>query len=271
MRSTHPVLVPATILLTLSPVSGPAAAQELWPVPSSRATLLLEWQRPSISGADLSTLSGMLRAGVTVPIGTTTRFVAVLPYTRASFDEFENDHSTAFGNPYVGVETGAVGGSFTAQLGVYLPLASEDAFDPAALGSIGDFDRAEAYIPNLITPRADAQYREVRESGFVWGVRGGLAAWVPSEGGGDAELVGSYGLLAGIEQAPVRLTASFSGRLIATAEEADLGERTFHQLAFEAAYLGPGAEPYLSIRLPLDDGVSESFDHTIGLGVRIRL
>src|SRR5512145_1227270 len=81
MRSARVVLLPTPILLlTLLLAVGPAAAQELWPVPSSRATLLLEWQRPSVSGADLSTLSGMLRAGITVPIGATTRFVAVLPY-----------------------------------------------------------------------------------------------------------------------------------------------------------------------------------------------
>lgn len=271
MRSARVVLLPTPILLlTLLLAVGPAAAQELWPVPSSRATLLLEWQRPSVSGADLSTLSGMLRAGITVPIGATTRFVAVLPYTRASFEEFESDHSTAFGNPYLGVETGAVGAPVTAQLGVYLPLASEDAFDPAALGLIGDFDHAEAYIPHLITPRGGVQYRNLAPGGFVWGVRGGLAGWVPTEGG-DAELVGDYGLMAGLERAPVRLTASFSGRIVATAEEADLGEKTFHQLAFEATYLGSGAEPYLLIRVPLDDGLSESLEHTVGLGVRIRL
>ena len=270
MQSSRSVVVPAAIFLSLLMVRIPAAAQELWPVPSDRATLLLEWQRPSISGADLSTFSGMLRAGVTVPISPTTRFVAVLPYTSASFEEFESDNSTAFGNPYVGVETGAVGAPVTAQLGVYLPLASEDAFEPAALGFIGDFDHAEAYLPNVLTPRGGVQYRKLAPSGFVWGVRGGLAGWVPTEGG-DAELVGDYGFMAGVDRAPVRLTASFSGRIIATAEEADLGEKTFHQLAFEATYLGQGAEPYLFIRVPLDDGLSESFEHTLGLGVRIRL
>ncbi|MGH7585999.1 MAG: hypothetical protein ACREMH_07110 [Gemmatimonadales bacterium] len=263
------VLVPAAVL-TIFPASGPALAQELWPVPSRRTTLLFEWQRPSVSGADLSTLSGMLRAGITVPIGATTRFVVVLPFTRASFEEFESDHTTAFGNPYVGVESGVVGGSFTAQLGVYLPLASEDALEPAALGLIGDFDRAEAYIPNLLTPRADVQYRRLEPGGFLWGVRGGLAAWVPTEGG-DVELVGAYGLLAGLEKAPMRLTASLNGRLVVTAEEADLGERTFHQLGFEAAYLGASVEPYLMIRLPLDDGLGEALDLTAGIGARIRL
>ena len=69
----------------------------------------------------------------------------------------------------------------------------------------------------------------------------------------------------------MRVTASFSGRIIATAEEADLGEKTFHQLGFEAAYLGPKVEPYLMVRLPLDDGLSESLDLTAGIGARIRL
>ena len=59
--------------------------------------------------------------------------------------------------------------------------------------------------------------------------------------------------------------------MIATAEEADLGEKTFHQLAFEAVYLGTGAEPYLLVRAPLDEGLSESLEHTFALGVRIRL
>jgi hypothetical protein len=260
----------SSVPLILLAAAEPVAAQELWPVPSNRTTLLLEWQRPSVNGADMATLSGFFRVGLVAPIGATTRVVAVLPYTRATFEEFEADHSSAFGNPYLGVETGAVGAPLTAQLGVYLPLASEEAFEPAALGIIGDIDHAEAYLPQVLTPRADLQYRQVQPSGFLWGLRGGLAAWVPTEGG-SGELVGSYGLLAGLEKAPMRLTASLNGRAILTAEEADLGEKTFHQLGFEAAYLGPSVEPYFLIRLPLDDGLSEALELTAGIGARIRL
>lgn len=266
-RSTSLVFL-ATALLQL-----PAAAQDLWPEPRREATVDFEWVRPRIDGADLGTFAGLYRLTVAVPVDERARVVVVVPYTVADIESpFAQDDDAALGNIYVGAEIGPPGGTLTGQLGAYLPTAADDAYDPAILGFLGDFDRLEAYLPNALAMRGGVQYRRTDPGGILYGFRFGGSGIAPTGGsGGSAELIIDYGLIFGVETARLRLAATVDGRFGATAGAGiPLGDLTVHQAGFEAVLLGWRVEPRLVVRVPMDEQL-DGVGPMVGVGLTARL
>jgi hypothetical protein len=259
----------AGALLLLAPTA--AAAQDLWPEPRREPTVDLEWVRPRLDNTDLAALAGFWRLTVGIPVDSAARFIVVLPFTVAALDGGSGGDESAIGNVYAGAEVGRPGSPVTGQLGAYLPTAAEDAGDPAILGLLGDFDRAEAYLPNLAALRVGMQYRQVDPGGILYGFRFGGSGLFPSGGGGSAELLLNYGLIFGVEAARVRLAATLDGRFSATAGAGvSLGDRSVHQAGFEAVVLGWRMEPRLIVRVPMDESL-DGVGPMVGIGLMMRV
>lgn len=260
----------AGALLLLAPTA--AAAQDLWPEPRRERTIDLEWVRPSLENTDLAFHAGFWHLTAGIPVDSAARLIVVLPYTVAAFDGGADEGESALGNIYAGAEIGRPAATVTGQLGVYLPTASEDASDPAILGLLGDFDRAEAYLPNVTALRGGMQYRQTDPGGILYGFRFGGSGLIPSGGGGgSAELLLDYGLIFGVETARVRLAGTIDGRLGATAGAGvSLGDRSIHQAGFEAVLLGGRVEPRLILRVPMDEAL-DGVGPMVGVGLLARL
>jgi hypothetical protein len=270
---SNPTRVTSLTFLASALLQAPVAAQDLWPEPRREATVDFEWVRPRIDGTDLGTFAGLYRLSVAVPVDAKARAVVVVPYTVADIESpFAEDENAALGNIYVGAEIGPPGGTLTGQLGAYLPTTPDDAYDPAILGFLGDFDRLEAYLPNSLSMRAGIQYRRTDPGGILYGFRFGGSGIAPTGGGGgSAELIIDYGLIFGVQTEWLRLAATVDGRFGATAGAGiPLGDLTVHQAGFEAVLLGWRVEPRLIVRVPMDEQL-DGVGPMVGVGLTARL
>ncbi|HJS46443.1 MAG TPA: hypothetical protein VJ773_00515 [Gemmatimonadales bacterium] len=256
-------------LVFLAP--GVATAQDLWPDPRRDLTLDLEWVRPRIDGADFGAVAGLWRLSAGIPLDPKARLVVVVPYTVTGLDVSFGEDQSALGNVYVGGEIGAPGATLAGHLGVYLPTAPGDAVDPALVGLLTDFDRFEAYLPDVIAVRGGLHYRQADPGGVRYGFRVGASGIAPTGGGGGSELLVDYGFLFGIEQDRVRILGTLDGRLFATAGGGlGFAERTVHQAGVELTLLGGRVEPRLILRVPMDE-LLEDAGPMVGLGATVRV
>jgi hypothetical protein len=250
-------------LLAVAALPPAAAAQSLWLDRANPKTIHLELAKPLFDGDEgFLTFAGFLSARL--PVGDRLAFVGELPMANLAVDD---ETSTTIGNPYLGIETrpdGGHGGRF--ELGLRPPLASED--ELAFLAGLGaDLPRWEAFIPEAFFARAAAHWRsDMRDGapGFDLGVA--PVVWFPQEDG-DTELFVTYSAQVLVDAAQVRGGVGLSGRWWATAEDADFGEASTHQLGVALDFLRGGVRPGLVLRVPLEEAgiILNSPDAVIGV------
>jgi hypothetical protein len=205
----------------------------------------------------------LLNVGGRLAIGTATSVIVEVPMATSSDESGFGDDGFALGNPYLGLRHRS--GATTAGLGVRFPLMADDAPASTALGGIlGDFERFEAYAPDVWTFRGDLAWQSTTEAGFRLLLGAGPTAMVPKDG--DAELLVDYRLGVGYAVPQVVLAAWFTGRWIATAEDTDFSEASTHQLTVAATGARGRVRPAIYVRLPLDDDL-DILKMSLGLGL----
>ena len=246
--------LPAALLAAALLAPAAADAQSPWLDRENPKTLHLELAKPLFDGDEgFFTFGAFLTARL--PAGDGLAFVGELPVATLSVDEglLGDRSSTTIGNPYLGIETrpeGGHGGRF--ELGLRPPLASEDEFAFLA-GMAADVHRWEAFLPNAFFVRAAGHWRSDMRGGGP-GVDLGVAPnlWIPEEDG-DTELFATYGLRVLLESPQARGGVGLGGRWFVTAEDADFGEASTHQLEAAFDFGRGGVRPGFVLRLPLDD------------------
>lgn len=263
----------AAIVATLSvahPV--PLDAQGIWSPRSESGSVTLEFLRPSFSGEGFGALSGVLFARVDRPVSEKVRFVGGLAVASGSI---EGSRSSVFGSPYLGVEIGSAEGTGFAELGVHIPVSQDFGDDDFSrgIGLFADVDRWEPFFSDVVNVLAVGNYRKVNDSGFVIGVRAGPSLWMYtgefSDESPDIDLL--YGGLVGYEQGRGSLVAMLTGRWTVTAEDAGFGEASSHQLGIQGAMAFGNLRPSLTLRLPVDEDLSDAVNYTLGAGLEIAL
>ncbi|MCI0693368.1 hypothetical protein L0337_15360 [candidate division KSB1 bacterium] len=141
------------------PISSPA--QSIWLDRSQEKTLALEVLRPDFKNEDnefvRSTNSGwVLFLSSRLPLSRIFYLVGDLPFASGSYEYesrrsgFQKSHSESIiGNPYLGVEIVEENVPVFGELGIRLPLTSEDNMLGAITGLYTDMDRLEAFVPNM--------------------------------------------------------------------------------------------------------------------------
>lgn len=249
------------VAVALAGVSA-ANAQSLW-IPRDRdLSVTLEVLKPSIEGFDES-FSPLIALTPRVPLSSRVTFVGELPFAR--FKGTDEDlfipltiESSTIGNPYVGIEVAAASAPIFAEIGVRLPLMSEDEFYAWSLGILSDASRWEAFYPEAASIQPAFNIREVTPAGVAYRLRMSPTVVIPTDGSGrETELFAVYAWQIGYEGRHARIGTALSGRLLLTEDSGNLGERSANQLEVHADFGSWPVRPGLSVRLPLGEIASD--------------
>ncbi|MCK6618946.1 MAG: hypothetical protein HUU32_13015 [Calditrichaceae bacterium] len=255
------------------PQSG--LAQSYWVNRSQPKTISLEILKPDFAGdANTTFTTSVIFLGIQFPVAKKTLIVAELPFAHFGLNEegYDGQSESAIGNPYLGLEFGAKNSGVSGEIGVRAPLTSNEKISAVLTGFFTDFDRLEAFVPDILSLAGMVNYKYKSAGGAFARLRGGPVFWIPTgDSEADNELWLAYGFQAGYESQQVGFSIGFTGRLLATEEDLELGERTFHQLGLAADFGLGNVRPGVHLRLPLDEDLSDVIDMVFGVNLAIQL
>lgn len=276
MRKTFCYLsLAAMSFATLVPAS--LSAQSIWLDRSADKTVGLEVLIPNFKDEDgVSGWAAFL--SLRAPLSNQLHFVGEMPFAHGSFESrsifIDSGSQNSIGNPYFGIEIGRQGSPVFGEIGARVPLASEDKFGATLVGLVTDFDRLEAFAPKMLPLTAMLNYHHKEASGFAIRLRGGPSFLINTdkdEFEDGSELFIGYSAQAGYESEQVSILGGVTGRANMTEENADFGERSVHQLGFNASVGLGNVRPGIHFRLPLDDDLKDSMDFVMGFNLGIQL
>jgi hypothetical protein len=263
-------------------ISTVLPAQSIWLDRSAKKSVALEFLKPNFD-EDMGIKSAYaLFASLRLPISPSVSLAVELPISHTIYKEYDynwdayyytdfirihEESETAIGNPYIGFEI-PNGKDVFWEMGLRLPMASKEKYYAEAVGIFSDLDRAEAFGSKVLPFHLSFNYCHRQASGFAIRLRGGPDLWIntDSEPGSDkTELYLHYSAQLGYENAQFCFLAGITGKWWVTGEDMDFGERTFHQLGFEAGLKFGRIHPGIHLRLPLDEDLSDILDSVIGL------
>lgn len=254
----------------------PVKAQSNWMLERNRRVVSIEWLKPSFSeDRGLTFFTSIFNLSARLPMNDNNTFVAEIPYAKYGYeykDEyFGDDYSrkeSTIGNVYLGVELGKQDDPVFTELGVRLPMVSDDKYGAQSIGLFGDWDRLDAFVEDIVpfTMRVNSLVRH--ESGFVTRVRVGPEIWyVTDKDAKDKfEMFLLYSLHGGFETETFGMGLGLNGRMWATlGEGSDLADKTIHQLDFNFFGKFKNVRPGVYMRVPVDDDLEEILDSVLGL------
>jgi len=251
-----------------------AAAQSPWLVPRSDRAVHLEILKPSFKDGDEFTFTtlGVFLSG-RFAVGENIVLVGELPFANVGVGDGIDESESAVGNIYLGAEFGGTGSRAFGEFGVRLPLMKEADYFGFVFWLMDPVDRWEAFLHEVASVRAAVNYRYAAPTGLVVGFRLAPVLWIDvgESLADDVELFGLYGAHAGYEAANVAVVGGFSGRAIITEEDADLGERTFHEFVLAASYGLGRWWPGLQMRVPLDEDLTDTIGPAFSLSLAVQL
>jgi hypothetical protein len=268
----------AIILAALTPATLPA--QSIWLDRSHDQSLGFEILIPNFKTDDDEAVSGLaMFLSLRTPLSERIRLTSELPFVHGKIESNSfffriNESQSTFGNPYLGLEIGQKDSPVFGELGVRVPLASEDNFGATLVGFTADVDRLEAFLPNTLPIMGMLNYHRKEKSGFSLRLRGGpsLLVYTKADAGDDgSDLFIGYSAQAGYESERVSVLGGVTGRANMTEENADFGERSLHQLGFNASVGLGNVRPGIHFRLPLDEDLKDFLDFVLGLNLGIQL
>ena len=271
----------------LALLSAVLPAQSIWLDRNSKKSVALEFLKPNFD-EDMGIKSTYaLFASLRLPISPSINLAIELPISHVVYQDYDfnwdvyNDlyffrmrekSETAIGNPYIGFET-STGKKAFLEMGLHIPLASDKKFRALAAGLFSDLDRLEAFGSEVLPLHLSLNYDHREASGFSIRLRGGPDLWINTDseqGSDETELYMHYSAQLGYENVQFCFLAGITGKWWVTGEDMDFGERTFHQLGFEAGLKFGRIHPGIHLRLPLDDDLSEVLDSVIGLNCSVQ-
>ncbi|MDZ7265888.1 MAG: hypothetical protein ONB48_00955 [candidate division KSB1 bacterium] len=253
----------------------------LWlPLLLPAQTIKVEAMRPQFKfgNAEPSTFTSAWFVTVTLPvIKDGVSFVGQLPF---AFGKLENagvpTSDETLGNPGFGLHFG--GRNHALEVMLRLPVTKNDF--AAFVGSIADFDRQEAFIPDLI-PLTGRIRTKLSISKFSLHPYGGVSFNIKTERGqnqffqtvfnklreNDGELHLLYGAEGWFDFQPLYLGASFTGRGWLSSG-GSFNDSVINQAAVRAKLVFEKFSPGAYFRVPLDDLL---LDNVVGLYLDVML
>ncbi|MFQ5675302.1 MAG: hypothetical protein ACE5G1_05340 [bacterium] len=255
--------------------SAPLFAQPIWLAQNEGSFLGFEALKPTFDNDDNLTFatSAMFVSGRFF-IGDAIALTGELPIAHAGVDNGGSE--TMFGNPYIGLELRKADGSFAIELGARLPLAADDKLAAATIGFFGDFDRLEAFLPDIVTFVGRLNFQTVNRSNIILRLRGGPTLMANADNtlsnlfeGDNSELFIDYSAQVGI-QGTLSILGGITGRYLAT-EDGSFADNSVHQLGASAVLDLGTLNPGIQLRVPIDDDLSDFFNYAVGLSLAVEI
>ncbi len=254
-------------------------AQSGFLVREDRGNVSLEMYFPSFKGegkTEFPTSTTVLAADV--PLSKTVRIIADLPFSYFKNEvkysggtEIETENAP--GNPLLGLRFISGRQHWLGDLAVRIPVMPEDKMAAAIVGIYSDIERWEAFLQDWTTILFRTAYQNRYSNGFTVGGQLGYSLLVNSgnENADDTEGFFIYGLQVGLVQPTFRLNMEFFGRYLATKEEGNFGQRSYHQLKI-STYFGWGKIwPGVILKVPLDQDFRDILNSVFGVQVKFLL
>ena len=246
-------------------------AQSLWLIDTTNRAINIELMKPFFEGGeDISFFSTSQIISGKFRMSDKLFLVSELPF--ASFASEVSDSEFTYGNPYLGFMFYDRGGSYFFEGGLRFPIANEEKSSALFLGYFTDFDRLEAYVPDLLSISLKNSFIKKNSANYLLKAMAGISFWIPrGENPQDNEVLLDYGIHTGYDGNKVQLLGGITGRLIVTVEDADIGERTLHNFGASARYKFKKAQPGLMLRVPLDEDFGDFINLIMGFNLTINL
>jgi len=259
--------------------STPLSAQPNWLTESKKTSVTLELIKPNFDGEDVLTLAtSVLFLSARGPVSETNRMVVELPIAHVGFVKLnELVEETLLGNPYFGFEFGLSDSPTFFELGFRLPLAPDDMEYASSVGILSDFERLEAFAPDLLLFTGGVNYQQRNASNIVFRLRSGPSLWVFSsnedEDDPEDEIWLDYSVQVGYENDSFSVLGGLTGSYWVTQGNDDEIDRTVHQLGVAASLIHGKLRPGVHFRLPLnsgDDAILAGLDFVFGLSLGLQ-
>jgi hypothetical protein len=155
------------------------------------------------------------------------------------------------------------------EVGIRPPVVPEDKEAAAGTGVLADFDRFEAFLPDVLSIPFRWNYSMQAANKVLFRSRLGTTLLVITEGDADPELYIDYSVLSGYGHERFEIIGGLTGRLLATQGNLSAGERTVHHLGIGGnVVLGP-SRPGLRFSVPIDDELNDILNYTLTLNVAV--
>ncbi len=269
------ILIGGAMLILFAAV--PVSAQYYWMSPGCNDCATYEFYKPKFSDDDrFGFFTSVWYLSARIKASDAVNLVIEVPTSHIAWAaRIEGNKETGVGNPYFGIEaaTGRSRGSdrLWGRIGIRPPVVANDDPRAAEFGLIATWNRLEAFMPNSWTLAAGVAGKSLWARNLEGEIGFQTVLLIPTSDRGDTELFIDYSL--SLWYAPHRLAVGggLAGRLWATAEDANLGERTVHQLGLAANYTVGRFRPGIQLRLPLDDQFENLIDFVYGVHVTYAL
>jgi len=247
-------------------------AQTRWLAPRNFNSVAVEVMKPFFDSDDVTFVSSAAVVTGQVAFGREQRTFLTVDLPIAHFGVDGGDSETAIGNPYVGATSFARDSPVVYELGVRIPIASDNA--AAIAGQFVDVDRFEAYAVDRFSATGSLIYFPSRSGDWVMQTRLGPTLLIntadPGEFEARGDLYANYSVQTWYFSGRFQGALGFSGRFLIT-DNGSIGERTVHQAGVMAGVDLVHAIPGLQLRLPLDDDLTDIVDFIVVLSVVVPL
>ena len=235
-----------------------------------RSTIEIEYLHPvlkegtGLTSANIVTLSSRIKTGINSAV------IVELPWVNGEAAEnlfFATGGQSAIGNPYLGLEFESNDKEFFGEVGVRAPLMSEQSTTAAIAGIAADFDRFEAYTPNIFQVGGALNLKPELGSGFSIRLRCGPTFDFSSRESGGSETLINYAALLGYESESAGFGVGIVGRANTSQNTSN---STIDQFEGSIRLHADSFHPALQFRTPLDEGLSNLYDLEFGINLAVQ-
>jgi hypothetical protein len=255
-RKIRLVIAAATLCAVCAPLSS--QAQSNWLSADGNPPVSLEILKPDLYYEEATFLSTVWFLSGRAKVSDNASVLVELPVVFFKEEMIIGDvgyskSETLIGNPYVGLRLDFPDKRLYGQIGGRVPVAPEDKPYAAVYGLRTDFDRAGAFVDDLLVIGGRVGGKAYDRSGSEVNLFAGPTLWIPvGDAKGDTEVLLDYGVQYWMESEVARVGAGITGRWI-TEDDGNLAERTIHQFGFAANFGSGSFRPGFHVRVPLDN------------------
>lgn len=266
-------VVAMMIILIASP--GLLSAQSIWLDRRHDKTISVEILKPNFDGDDNTTFAtSTIFLSLRYPVAEGILFVTDLPFAHYGIDSDYRDveSQNALGNPYLGLELANPNSPFFTEIGLNVPLMSEEKLGASWVGRRTELiGRVEAFYYDVVPIKVTLNRQMGNAEGFASRLRVGPSYWAATGDRDESEVFLLYSAQIEYMHEGFCIGGGIAGWWILTEDNSDFGQDTYHNLGFIARIVLGNIRPGIHIRLPLDEDVKEYLDFVFGVNLGIHL